>query len=242
MTIYVIDTETTGLEPDGNGVCEFAATELYQDDAGGWHVGKGIAQFVDPGRPIPPEASGIHDITDQHVAGAAKLIDVLGYLIPAQARPVVEKGTIFAAHNAPFDIGFLPMLRKAKWIDTYRCALHLWPDAPNHKNATLRYFLNLEIPPWTLERRERMRSHGALFDTAVTAALLREMLKSRSVDELIALSTQPVVLRKVGFGKHFGTLWTDVPIDYLEWARGQDFDQDVAHTIKHELARRRAAA
>ena len=52
------------------------------------------------------------------------------------------------------------------------------------------------------------------------------------------LSTKAVVLRKVGFGKHFGSLWADVPLDYLEWCARQDFDPDVKFTVKSELARR----
>jgi DNA polymerase-3 subunit epsilon len=65
------------------------------------------------------------------------------------------------------------------------------------------------------------------------------LLAERTVDELLKLSTKAVVLRTVGFGKHFGKLWAETPIDYLEWAQKQDFDADVKFTIKHELARRK---
>jgi DNA polymerase-3 subunit epsilon len=66
------------------------------------------------------------------------------------------------------------------------------------------------------------------------------LLQERTLDELLRLSTKAVVLKKVGFGKHFGRLWTEVPEDYLGWGARQDFDPDVKFTIKSEIARRRA--
>jgi DNA polymerase III epsilon subunit-like protein len=34
---------------------------------------------------------------------------------------------ICAAHNSKFDSAFLPMLSDRQWIDTLRCAKHVWP-------------------------------------------------------------------------------------------------------------------
>jgi exodeoxyribonuclease X len=76
----------------------------------------------------------------------------------------------------------------------------------------------------------------------MTAHILCRLLAERSVDELLKLSTKAVVLKKVGFGKHRGQLWTDVPDSYLTWASGQDFEPDVKFTVKTELARRAAAS
>ena len=81
--------------------------------------------------------------------------------------------------------------------------------------------------------------HSAGFDTFVTARVLSKMLTMRSFDNLVDLSNRPVLLKKVGFGKHFGQLWIDVPHDYLQWADRQDFDADVKFTVKSEISRRR---
>jgi exodeoxyribonuclease X len=235
--VFIIDTETTGLEPSDCGVCEIAAVVVSRDDGGGWRVGDGAAFFVDPGRPIPPEASGLHDIVDADVAGAGPLRDVLARLMPADARPVIEKGTIFAAHNAPFEIGFLTMLRKARWVDTLQCALHIWPDAPNHKNSTLRYYLGLALPSWLDASEKRNRPHGALFDTAVTAATLCRMLDRHTLVELIDMSNRPAILHKVNFGEHFGKPWSEVPTSYLEWIlRNGSFDRNVVATVDSILS------
>ena len=67
------------------------------------------------------------------------------------------------------------------------------------------------------------------------------LLTERSIEELLKLSKKAVVLKKVGFGKHFGMLWADVPGSYLEWASRQDFDPDIKFTVQHEIARRKSA-
>ena len=128
----------------------------------------------------------------------------------------------------------LPPLKDKQWIDTYRCAMHVWPDAPNFKNATLFYWLGFK-------RIEPVEAHRATYDALLTASILDRLLDERPVGELLRLSTKAVVLKKIGFGKHFGKLWTEAPIDYLQWASNQDFDPDVKFTIKTELARRRSA-
>lgn len=144
----------------------------------------------------------------------------------------VEGIDIMAGHNCRFDRGFLPMFHEKRWIDTYRVAMHLWPDAPNFQNQTLRYWLKLDLP--------HGGAHHAASDVVTTAHILMRQLAERSLDDLLRLSTKRVVLKKVGFGKHFGKLWTEVPTDYLDWAAKQDFDPDVEFTVRTELARRQA--
>ena len=82
------------------------------------------------------------------------------------------------------------MLKDRRWIATLRCAKHVWPDAPDFKNETLRYRLGIDLP------RDRM--HRALEDATVTAHILARLLAERTVDELLALSTTPVPKDNVG--------------------------------------------
>ena len=216
--IVVVDTETTGLDPVTDRVVEIACVPPS---------GHGARSLVYPRRPIPPEASAVHHIIDADVAGAPDLGDALSLALFPHSVDEVE---IFAAHNARFDRDFLPMLHDKKWIDTWRCAMHVWPDAPAFGNQVLRYWLGIDLP--------REGAHRALQDATVTWHILGRLMDERTVDDLLKLSTKAVVLRKVGFGKHFGSLWADVPLDYLEWCARQDFDPDVKFTVKSELARR----
>jgi exodeoxyribonuclease X len=229
MKIFVIDTETTGLDPASDRTVEIAAVEVFETLGGAWYVGEGVGCFVNPRRSIPPEASAVHHITDEDVVGAPDMGEALDRVLTPMWQTAVD---IVAAHNAPFDKGFLPPLKEKRWIDTHRCALHVWPDAPNHKNQTLRYWLKLG--------KMAGDPHRALFDAQVTAHILCRLLAERTVDDLLKLSRKCVVLKKVGFGKHFGQLWTEVPPDYLQWASRQDFEPDVKFTVKTEIARRAA--
>lgn len=228
MKIIVIDVETTGLDPKEHGVVEVAAREL-QRERDEWTFGPVTVAFVNPGRPIGFDAMGVHHIVEADVADASSLDEVIN----SWYAPGYFTHAAFAAHNAPFDRSFLPMLAdKAAWIDTYRCARHLFPDAPSFSNCSLFYFLGFPRPT-------AVSPHSAGFDTLVTARILAKMLTIRSFDELVDLSTRPVLLKKVGFGKHFGQPWTDVPFDYLQWASRQEFDADVKFTIKSEIERRK---
>ena len=229
MKIFVIDVETTGLDPKEHGVVEIAFRELARE-RDEWTFGPATVAFINPGRPIGFDAMGMHHIIEADVASACSLDHIVSEWFP----PGSLTHAAFAAHNATFDRSFLPMLTDAAaWIDTYRCARHLFPDAPSFANCALFYFLGFPRPIG-------VTPHQAGFDTMVTARILAKMLTMRSFDELMELSAKPVILKKVNFGKHYGQLWGDVPFDYLQWASRQDFDADVKHTIKSEIEGRKA--
>ncbi|OGS59440.1 MAG: hypothetical protein A3J79_12340 [Elusimicrobia bacterium RIFOXYB2_FULL_62_6] len=93
-----IDVETTGLSPVTSRVCEVALV-----CSRGGVVAARFSSLVDPGLPIPAEASGIHGITDEMVRGAPSF----GAVAP---RLIAElEGAVLVAHNAEFDISFLRM-------------------------------------------------------------------------------------------------------------------------------------
>lgn len=225
MIINVLDTETTGLDPEVDRVVEIAAIEVEEIDHNVWRIGDGHSSLVNPHREISFEAMGIHHIQNEHVADAPELEDAI-------ARVLVSPVDIIAGHNCRFDRDMLPTLRDKRWLDTYRCSMHIWPDAPNFKNGTLFYWLGCA-------EDRAPQSHSALFDAHMTACILIKLLDERSVDDLLLLSTKACLLKKVGFGKYFGKLWEEVPTDYLDWGKNQEFDPDVKFTIKSEIARRR---
>jgi exodeoxyribonuclease X len=247
-TIHVFDVETTGLKPEEEArAIEIAAVLVCKSDRTVIVQEQGKRSFVNPHGPIPPQASGVHHIIDKDVEGAPYLDEALDRVLDPFGLDAVS---ICAAHNSKFDSAFLPMLNNRQWIDTLRCTQHVWPDAPDFKNQTLRYWLGIDLP------RERM--HRALEDATVTAHILARLLAERTVDELVELSRAPVLLRKVSFGKYHGQSWSDVPTDYLRWisstvatnealrASGLSvgpsrFDDDVIFTVRTELAKRSAA-
>ncbi len=264
-TIVVADTETTGLDPaEGAALLEIAFVVLALPDGGdspdeqAWTPVHGVSSFIEYEGDIPAEARAVHHIRpDQVRPGAPDCVarDVMvGQMLQAETDELM-----YAFHNAPFDRKFLPDLRRPI-IDTLQCARHIWPDAPKHSNQFLRYWLGVEPRGDFLEEagevstvvmidgaphRKRVQGlvplapHRALYDSACTAEILVSMLADHSPEELVRLSTMPVLLKTCGFGKHRGTPWAEVPRDYLSWMmRSSDMlrdDENLAHTVRHYL-------
>ena len=221
ILILVIDTETTGIDPFTDKVVELAGVGLT---GGVW------SGLVSPGGPIPPEASAVHHLTEASFSGEGVWPDLTAAWVD-MLRHCKTMPEAYAAHNSTFDRGFIARLGyggSAPWLCTWRCALHLWPDAPAYGNQVLRYYLGLKpgLPPG-------LAPHRALYDAIVTSELLKEMLKLKTLTELLELQHKPVLLKTVRFGKHAGKLWNDVPREYLRWMLSQDFDGDILHTAKH---------
>ena len=233
----VMDTETTGIDPAACKVVELAwvLTDLTQVLAAG-------STLVDPGCPIPPEASAVHHLVDADVAGAPSLDQAITEMIQ-RLREERLGAHAFAAHNAAFDSAFLPSLKEGRpWICTYRLARRLMPDSPAFGNQYLRYALKLDVP-----EAKGLAAHRALADAYVTAALLRHLMRQvlegsgwpSEVDKFAAFLDQPMLLKTVGFGKHKGQPWSSVPRSYLTWMVGPtgmtDLDVDTKHTAQFYL-------
>ncbi|MDG1417064.1 MAG: DUF3820 family protein [Maricaulis sp.] len=212
--VRIIDTETTGVEDDDQLV-EIASVD--------WNEGvleNPQQSFVRPSIPIPPEVSAIHHITDEMVRDAPVVLEAL--------KPF-QDASIFAAHNAAFDQRFLGF--EGHWVCTYKVALRLWPEAPNHKNQTLRYWLKLPSPP----PEAGAMAHRALYDAWTTAHIFDRLTTEMSINEMVQISKSPALLPKFHFGKHAGVPLGEVPKDYLAWLVRQDFDEDAIHTAQHYL-------
>lgn len=221
MRLLVLDSETTGVDPDKDRVVEIAGAIV---DTTKKKITKVFEQLVNPGIPIPPEAMAIHHILDRQVADAPTLEEA----IALHVTPLMD--FVPVAHNAEFDSKFIP-LPGMRWVCTWRCAKHLFPDVMSYSNQALRYALRLFKEP----EAKAMPPHRARADVWVTANLLLRMLDGRTERDLLSLTEQPILLRTVHFGKHRGEKWADVPRDYLRWILKSDFDRDVEHTARHYL-------
>lgn len=92
-----LDTETTGLSPQGGGkICEVAVSVSQ-----GGQVLEEFSTLVNPGIPMSPEVIAIHGITNEMVKEAPTFADILPRLLG------VLDNCVLVAHNADFDISFL---------------------------------------------------------------------------------------------------------------------------------------
>lgn len=133
LPIALIDVETTGTDASVDRVVEVGIAI-----ARGGKITSRKNWLVNPGRPIPKEASDVHKITDDVVKDApsfdAVAVEIAGMLA----------GCVPAAYNAAFDRAFLaselaragfmheslpPALRKnVEWLDPLVWARELQPE------------------------------------------------------------------------------------------------------------------
>ncbi len=225
----VLDTETTGFDHVMDKVIEVAGVHMTIK-GGIQHHGSNL---VNPGRPIPANATEIHGLRDEDVASAGSLDEALAKI---QERPF----DVWAAHNATFDFGFLPP-GNTPVVCTLVLARRLWPELTQHSNQSLRAHWNLESP-----EAEGLPAHRAEPDALVTAALLRHELKVMQ-DQFPEITTlgafldwmnTPFLLPYCAIGnKYRGMPWSDVPKSYLTWMleKFEGLDLDLKMTIKHHL-------
>lgn len=238
-TIVVLDTETTDLDPDtGAEICEIAWVVLDRNEHDEWIFGTSYSTLIQTQAAFSPVARAAHHIPPETCQPGRPNTVPRDELIGQMLQAEVPGEMYYAAHNSPFDMKFLPELTLGT-IDTYQCAKHIWPDAPKYGNQVLRYYLGVEPPP---ELLEGLAPHRALYDAACTAAVLAKALEQHSPEEMLRLSTTPILLKTCSFGKHEGKLWSEVPLDYLSWmVRSNDMyrnNVDMRHTVDHYLNRR----
>lgn len=109
----VVDTETTGTDLVKDAIIELGMV-LFEYDPESGIAYNGIRTFDQleaPGFAIPPDATAVHGITDEMVAG--KKID------DSDVENFLEGVTLVVAHNAKFDRVFLekrlPIFKSLPW-------------------------------------------------------------------------------------------------------------------------------
>lgn len=223
----VVDTETTGFDPQVDAVVEVAGVHTTIKEGVLSHE----SWLVDPKRPIPADATEVHGLTDQDVAGAGTLPQALGHLHE-------RAFSAWVAHNAAFDFRFvdpdgIPVLC------TLRLARRLWPNLPAFGNQFLREHFKFEV-----EGADGLPAHRAEPDALVTAELLRLELQTvreqypnlRSLGDLLAWLDEPFILPVCHLGKvHRGKPWSEVPRDYMAWALEHYSDLDLDHRATLEF-------
>lgn len=170
MREIVLDTETTGLNPDeGHRIVEIGAVELHNH----MPTGKTYHQYINPQRDMPEEAFNVHGLSIEFLADKPLFADV------AQEFLDFVTGAKLVIHNAAFDMRFLnaelgwcskPLLPAGVAVDTLEIARKRFPGAQNSLDALCRRFA-IDNSARTL--------HGALLDSEILAEVYLELIGGR---------------------------------------------------------------
>lgn len=199
----VIDLEATGLDPECERIVSLAVVYL---DATGTPTREPRVELVNPGRPIPAEATAVHGITDADVADApsfAAFADPLSRLVASRVAVAHNwryDGTLLACEAERHGVRFAP----AASACTLRLSQTLDPTLPSH---TLEYLAERYGLPHS--------PHDAASDALATAALLRMFLARGIVPERHPTDHRPA-LRHQALQDH-----TPATPQSLEWLLGR---------------------
>ena len=135
LDFVAFDTETTGLQASSGGLVELAAVRFRLLEG----TLETFQTLVNPGMPIPWQATQVHGITDEMVFEAPKVEQ----LLPSFYQFL--EGSVPLAHNAPFDLGFLSLFSLRAGIkapalpvlDSCQLSRHVQPEVRTHRLQAL---------------------------------------------------------------------------------------------------------
>ncbi|NGX58654.1 MAG: DNA polymerase III PolC-type, partial [Chlamydiae bacterium] len=190
MRAIYYDTETTGISPIRDFIIEIAAFDPVDN--------RTFDKLVNPGIPIPPEATAIHHISDEMVAEAPDF-SVIGKEFIEFCG---EDAVLVAHNNDSFDLPFIRNefsrndveMPEWKYVDTLKWARRYRPDLPRHALQFLREVYGFPSN----------NAHRALDDVIVLHQVFEAMAGDLSIEQIYTLLNVPRKMRHMPFGKHRG--------------------------------------
>ena len=201
------DTETTGIRADRDRIIEIAAFDPV--------LNRSFEMLVNPGIPIPPDATAIHHITNDMVSNSPSFAHVGTEFINFCQGEVV----LIAHNNDAFDLHFLQnefsrhnlAMPTWKFLDSLKWARRYRPDLPRH---TLQFLREIYGFPAN-------NAHRALDDVIVLHQVFSQMTDDLSILDIFSLLNKPRQIQHMPFGKHQGQPLGLVPRDYVRWLADQ---------------------
>ncbi len=224
-----LDCETTGLDTDNDQIIEVAAIRFTCEN----EIDR-IHSLVKPSGKIPAESTKIHNITDEMVADQPSITEVLpGFLEFIGKDIVIGHGvnfdiTVINNHAKKYKVSTAG-LSNNKIIDTLRLARY-YGESPNNTLEVLRRHFNIPGEG----------AHRALNDVKTTISVFKHLTTTfHTTEDLFKILDKPIPMRRMPLGKYKGRLFTEIPLNYLQWAAHQKFDKDLLYSLRRELKNRK---
>jgi len=223
-----IDCETTGLDPQQDQIIEVAVMCFDGKD-----IHAQMESLVNPGCLIPETSIAIHHITQEMVQNQPTIDQVLPDLLKIIGKHII------IGHGVGFDIDILATaaerhgipctLRENLYLDTLRMA-RLYGESPINSLEHLRKHFNIPLEG----------AHRAMSDVIVNKEVFKCLAKRfKTTDQLFDALSRPILMANMPLGKHKGRSLKEIPLQYLQWIVNKDFDQDLMHSVRTELKRRK---
>lgn len=161
--IVVLDTETTGLNPEqGHRIIEIGCVELINRRLTGRH----FHVYLNPDRVIDDGAIEVHGITNQFLEDKPHFVDIVADFIS------FVRDAELVIHNAPFDVGFInhefALLNNnadkvEEYSDVFDTLVYARKKHPGQRNS-----LDALCKRYSVDNSHR-DLHGALLDAEILA-------------------------------------------------------------------------
>lgn len=218
----IIDTESTGADPEKDKVIEIAGRIWFLDRQ---HKAPFVFEsYVNPGCKIPPGSMAVHHITNDKVKDAPSVNQVVSSM-----SSLIENA-IPVAYNSEYDRKILrgTELHNRYWVDVYRLAMKTW--SIGEKNADgfpLTSFKQQELRYWLGVRPTPGDAHRAAADIYVTGLVFQAavdiFLKSGMQDDsrlFMDWLESPILHKTIPFGHCAGK----VPEELDDYELRRHFD------------------
>lgn len=169
MRQVVLDTETTGLDPQsGHRIIEIGCIELQNRRFTKRH----FHRYINPNRDIDAAALTVHGLTRDFLSNQPDFIEIVEELLEFIA------GAELIIHNAPFDLGFLnhelALLGNHFGKITDSCAILDTLELARAKHPGQRNSLDALCKRYLIDNSKR-ELHGALLDAEILARVYLAM-------------------------------------------------------------------
>ena len=238
-TLYFVDIESTGIDLKNDRIIQLALLKLKDDE---------ITAFNDlcyTDVEMNDTVIAVHGITNA-------MLEDKYWPYEVDAFVELEEGNVesnfFVSHGNELDVAMLnneELYLEMRCVDTDKCSRHLLKDATSYKLYELITQYGLEAKAEKIAKDmglNDIKAHDALSDALWHYVLFNFLMQKvdDDIEKLVTLTTTPMMLEIISFGKHKNKSFEEVmiqdPLDMVWMYVNVSKDwMDLEYTLTHWL-------